>query len=93
MFKSPINEAQQLMAITAEEAGELTQACMKLIRKHKNREDMIADKEFRTKLVEEAGDVLCMLDLLNNYGLFSWDELEDRAQVKKEKLKKWSTLV
>lgn len=92
-FKSPINTGQQLMAVTAEECGELTQACMKLIRKHEDVADMIQDEKFRSKLVEEAGDVLCMLELMAYHGLYEMDEIIYRAQVKRDKLKFWSTLI
>ena len=93
MFKSPINTAQQLMAITAEEAGELTQVCMKLMRKDETLEDMIQDEKFRAKLVEEAGDVLCMIELMALHGLYDMDEIIYRAGVKRDKLKVWSTLL
>lgn len=93
MFKSPINTGQQLMAITAEEAGELTQVCMKLMRKDETLEDMIQDEKFRAKLVEEAGDVLCMIELMALHGLYDMDEIIYRAGVKRDKLKVWSTLL
>lgn len=80
------------MAITAEECGELTQVCMKHLRKNKTVEDIIDDEEFRNKLVEEVGDVFCMIDLMISYGIFTWDEIEKRSEVKHEKLKKWSTI-
>jgi hypothetical protein len=44
-------------------------------------------------LVEEAGDVLCMLELMSEHGLFDWQEIYARADVKREKLKTWSTLI
>jgi len=92
-FDSPINLGQQLMAITAEECGELVQVCMKMMRKHGHIDDMYYDKKYRAQLVEEAGDVLCMLELLSEHGLFDWREIYDRADVKREKLKEWSTLI
>lgn len=81
------------MAITAEEAGELTQVCMKLMRKDETLEDMIQDEKFRAKLVEEAGDVLCMIELMALHGLYDMDEIIYRAGVKRDKLKVWSTLL
>jgi hypothetical protein len=51
------------------------------------------NEKWRKQLIEEAGDVLCMLELLHEWDYFSWTELEDRVQVKREKLKKWSNLV
>lgn len=91
-LESPINAFQQLMAITAEESGELTQVCMKVMRKYDNLGDMSADK-YRELLIEEAGDVFCMLDLMVEHGLVTWDELGARLTVKREKLKQWSNLV
>ena len=89
---SPINDFQQLMAITAEECGELTQVCMKIMRKY-NSLDKTSDDKYIELLVEEAGDVLCMLELMSEHGLFDWEQIYQRADVKREKLKKWSTLI
>ena len=91
-MNSPINDIQQLMAITAEECGELTQVCMKIMRKYDTLEGIESDK-YRELLVEEAGDVLCMLELLSEHNLLDWKELYAQADVKREKLKKWSTLI
>ena len=89
---SPINAFQQLMAITAEECGELTQVCMKLMRKYDSLDKAQEDK-YTKLLIEEAGDVLCMLELMSEHGIFDWIQVEDRAIVKREKLKKWSTII
>ena len=91
-LESPINSFQQLMAITAEECGELTQVCMKLMRKYDS-VDKIENDKYIKLLVEEAGDVLCMLELLSDHGLFDWQQIYDRADVKRKKLKTWSTLI
>jgi NTP pyrophosphatase (non-canonical NTP hydrolase) len=91
-LKSPINAFQQLMAITAEESGELTQVCMKIMRKYDNMEDLSSDK-YRYQLVEEAGDVLCMIKLMVEHGVLTDDELDARVDVKRDKLKTWSNLI
>ena len=91
-LETPINNFQQLMAITAEECGELTQVCMKLLRKYDSLDKAVQDK-YITMLLEEAGDVLCMLELMSEHGCFTWQEAYARADVKREKLKMWSTLV
>lgn len=88
---SPIGKYQQLMAITAEECGELVQVCMKNIRKFDNAAQV--DAQWREKLVEEAGDVLCMIALMVEHGLLTKDELDARITVKRDKLKIWSNLV
>ena len=89
---TPINNFQQLMAITAEECAELTQVCMKIMRKYDSLDKAQNDK-YISLLVEEAGDVLCMLELMSEHGLFDWKQVYDRADVKREKLKTWSTLI
>ena len=91
MENSPINTLQQLMTITMEECGELTQRCSKIMRKYETLD--LIEEEQRVKLVEEAGDVLCMLELMVEHGLFTNKDLGSRENEKREKLKKWSTLV
>jgi NTP pyrophosphatase (non-canonical NTP hydrolase) len=75
------------MVITAEECGELTQVTSKILRKAK------INDEWKQKLIEEAGDVYCMLDLIVKHTDINWKELEDRSIVKKKKLEKWSNLI
>ena len=36
---------------------------------------------------------MCMLELMHEFDLFSWDDVDARVEVKREKLKKWSNLV
>ena len=82
-----LDKIQQLMVITAEECGELTQVTSKILRKAE------IDAEWRQKLIEEAGDIYCMLDLIVKHTDINWKELEDRSIVKKKKLEKWSNLI
>jgi NTP pyrophosphatase (non-canonical NTP hydrolase) len=91
MKNSPINKLQQLMCITMEECGELTQRCSKMMRKFTTIEDATEDQ--RVKLLEEAGDVLCMIELMVEHGLLTNEELDVRVNVKRKKLKQWSTLI
>mgnify|MGYP001178601701 CR=1 FL=1 len=91
MDNSPINTLQQLMTITMEECGELTQRCSKIMRKFETLD--LINEEQRVKLLEEAGDVFCMLELMSEHGIFDWREIMNRADVKKQKLKIWSTLI
>ena len=79
-----MDKLQELLTITMEECGELIQACSKAIR---------CDEYYNNdKLKEEIGDVQCMIDLLHEGDLVSYDELDERSAVKEEKLKKWSSL-
>ena len=76
---------QELLTITMEECGELIQECSKAIR--------CKDYYGNEKLVEEVGDVMCMIELLHEYDLISWSEIGERVEVKKERLKEWSNLI
>ena len=78
------NRLQELLTITMEECGELIQACSKAIRC-----DTYYDND---KLLEEVGDVQQMIELLHDYDLISWEDVQIRMKLKKEKLKKWSKL-
>ena len=83
-MSSPINQLQQLMTITMEECGELIQACSKAIRTDQY--------HFNEKLIEEIGDVQCMIDLIHEYDLVSWNDIDQRIEQKKKKLERWSNL-
>ena len=80
-----MDKLQELLTITMEECGELIQVCSKGIRKehyHNNKE-----------LTEEVGDVMCMIELLHEYDIISYTDVEERVLEKKKKLKKWSSLI
>jgi len=76
---------QELLVITMEECGELIQECSKALRKQELFEQQ--------NLKDEIGDVYAMINLLVEYDVVSWTELEDRVDYKKFKLKEWSDLV
>ena len=77
-----LDERQQLLVITMEECGELIQECSKNLRR----------SEFfdRDTFKNEVGDVYAMIDLLVEWDILSWTEIEKRREYKREKLKKWS---
>ena len=74
---------EQLMVITMEECGELVQACSKKLRGSKTASKL---------LLEEVGDVQCMIDLIVENGLLAREDISSRVQVKRDKLKTWSNL-
>ncbi len=90
-MSKPLNKLQQLMVITMEECGELTQECSKIIRKYKEFNEL--PEEDIDKLKKEAGDVYAMLQLMIHNQLFVYIELEVNSKKKHEKLAKWSTLL
>tara|TARA_B100001248_G_scaffold241749_1_gene208694 strand:+ start:219 stop:476 length:258 start_codon:yes stop_codon:yes gene_type:complete len=84
MINNKLEYNTELMVITMEECGELTEACSKAIRCENYSDD---------RLVEEAGDVLLMIELMINRGLISKEDIDARKKIKLEKLKKWSNLI
>ena len=85
VVKSDLNKEKELFCITAEECGELVQACMKIAR-------WGVEKKKLQALIEELGDVALMIDLIVDAGYVTKDEINARKQVKKLKLKKYSSL-
>ena len=75
---------EELMVITMEECGELVQACSKKLRGSKTASKL---------LLEEVGDVQCMIDLIVENGLLAREDISSRVQVKRDKLKTWSNLI
>ena len=80
-----LDERQQLMVILMEECGELIQECSKNLRRSE-----IFDRQ---KFKDEVGDVYAMIDLLVEWDVLSWDEIENRRDEKRKKLSKWSDLI
>ena len=75
---------EELMVITMEECGELVQACSKKLRGSKTASKL---------LLEEVGDVQCMIALIVENGLLAREDISSRVQVKRDKLKRWSDLI
>ena len=65
----------ELLVITMEEAGELVQACSKILRFGKEHQHV-------ANLEHETGDVLCMTDLLDQYGLVDYEKSASAAEAK-----------
>ena len=85
MINKKLDYNTELMVITMEECGELIEACSKAIR--------CEDYENHPRLIEEAGDVLFMIDLMIKRGLLNQEDLDKRKEIKLKKLKKWSNLI
>ena len=80
-----IDERQQLLVILMEECGELIQECSKNLR----RGEIFDRPDFK----KEVGDVYAMIDLLVEWDVLSWTEIEERRDEKRKKLSKWSDLI
>ena len=84
-----LDSRQQLLVVTMEECGELVQACSKILR----RRELYGDSKYINNLKEEIGDVYSMIKLMQEHDVVSWEELEERDKIKREKLSKWSNLI
>ena len=80
---------QELLVITMEECGELIRACSKALR----RGELYEHSDSETELKKEIGDVQTMINLLVEYDVLSWTDIEQREERKREKLKVWSDLI
>ena len=89
MDMKTLDARQQLLIVTMEECGELIQACSKALR----RGELYENSDSQQNLKEEVGDVYTMIDLLVEWDVLSWDEIEARRNKKREKLKRWSDLI
>ena len=79
-----MNKREELLVITMEECAEVSQACSKMLR--------FNEQVDYSNLQDEIGDLMCMIELLKAQGLVTDQQIEKRMEVKKEKLKKWSSL-
>ncbi len=81
---------REIMLIAQEECAEVTQAISKVFRF-----GMDAEHNGRTnkdRLEEETGDLLCMLQMMEERGLIDWSRVSAAAQMKRQKLKTWSNI-
>ena len=70
-------------------SGTVSEKHKKLIR----RGELFQYSDSEQKLKQEVGDVYAMIDLLVEWDVLSWDEIEEQRNIKREKLKRWSDLI
>lgn len=75
----------ELLTILMEECGEVIQRASKIIR-------FGADKDNVEAFEKELGDLQCMIDLCQEYDLISFSQVDEFAEAKREKLKKYSSI-
>ena len=80
-----IDEKEELLVIFMEECAEASVEASKVIRFGRNDEEVGSP-------AREVGDLMCMINLLEEYGLINRNQINKYALDKKEKLKKWSNL-
>ena len=73
----------ELMTVLAEECAEVIQVACKIKR-------FGVDKASLDALVQELGDVQCMIEMCHEADYISYADLDEWSQKKREKLKRWS---
>ena len=77
-----INNPEPCLILSMEESGEFIRAASKVIRHG------LTDK-YKAQLIEEAGDVVACLYLLESHDMFTVEEVLDRAKEKLAKLESY----
>ena len=86
-----MNESQkEIFSIAQEECAEVIQAISKIQRFGIESEHNGVTN--RAHLEEEVGDLLCMIHLMQSYGLVDWANVEKARTKKLDKLKQWSNI-
>jgi NTP pyrophosphatase (non-canonical NTP hydrolase) len=88
-----LNDKQrEVLYITQEECAEVTQAISKIFRFGFDARYPVDGSSNREKLTEEVGDLVAMIRLLIDFDVINMDDLEQAAEDKMKKLKRWSNL-
>ena len=86
-------QSEEALRILQEECAEVIQAISKIFRfGKKHRYPGPASPTNLDTLQDEIGDVLAMVDILVESGVFNRDSLLEASERKKIKLKTWSTV-
>lgn len=75
----------EILQILQEECGELIQAASKIIR-------FGWTDQNKQRLAEELGDLQCMLNLMHQFDMYSYTDVDAFCEAKAEKLKKYSNI-
>jgi hypothetical protein len=77
-------EILEILTITMEECSEVIKECAKIQR--------FGLTKNQDMLELEIGDLMCMIEILEEYGLIDHEQVKMASKGKREKLKQWSTL-
>ena len=76
------NRHHELLTIIMEECAEIQVECSKMMRFGND----------SVNLEKELGDLICMLDIADDFEMLDWDEIEKQIPRKRKKLETWSNL-
>lgn len=83
MIRKFDSREEEIATILTEECAELIVECMKMKRKN----------DFTSEAFEEEiGDVLALIEIARDQGMYDPKKVEQRVEVKRKKLHKWSNL-
>jgi NTP pyrophosphatase (non-canonical NTP hydrolase) len=86
------SKENEILNILQEECAEVIQMVSKCRRFGMDGTHLKDGGTNRERLTEEIGDVLCMLQLAQDFGIIDVTEVNDAAFCKLEKLKIWSNI-
>lgn len=86
------DKLNEILLITQEECAEVTQAISKIFRFGYQDAWPLGTPNNQSKLEEEVGDLLCMVDLMIETGILSDSNVNAARHTKREKLKTWSKI-
>lgn len=83
---------QEALVILQEECGEVVQVVAKCHRFGLDGVNPVDGSTNRDRLSAEIGDLVCMIEILQELGVLDQQEIQNRATMKRHKLERWSTL-
>ena len=84
------DKQKQIMLIAQEECAEVIQAISKVFRFGEN--DEYNGQTNQQRLEEEAGDLMCMIQLMIEKGIINESNVNKASLQKRIKLEKWSNI-
>ena len=94
MFNEKLNRVAydlELLTVLMEECSEVIQAAAKCQRYGWDSE--YEGSTARENLEKELGDLQCVVDLLHEHDVVSYTTMDEQAERKHEKLRRWSNLI
>lgn len=87
-----MSDIKEILLILQEECAEVIQAVSKCERFGANNYKPGKPKTNKHHLEEELGDLLAMIDLLEEKGFVNWSSMQLAKEAKFNKLKQWSNI-
>jgi NTP pyrophosphatase (non-canonical NTP hydrolase) len=80
------------LTILSEECGEVVQVAAKCQRFGIDGINPVDNSTNRSRLTQEVGDLVCMIEILTELGILDQQQIQDCATIKRRKLEQWSNL-